>query len=99
MLGRYDSELELGERRLLRRITHIGPQNAPPLDQRVGFQLDTLAIAALGRLGRDLDALAGDVVFPAMIGAAQPVFLVAAKPQRNATMRAELINQSITSLR
>ena len=46
------------------------------------------------RLGRNLYALAGHVVFPAMIGTAKTAFFVSAKPQRNAAMGAKLVDQA-----
>ena len=96
---RHHGELPLRQRRLLLGRAHVGPQHAAALDQRIGLQLDLLAVAALARLGRHLDALAGVVVFPAVIGAAQPVVLIAAEPQRDAAMGAELIGQRIAALR
>ena len=90
---------EAGEFRLVRGFSHVGPQDAAALDQRIGCQLDALAVAALDRLGRDFDTLSGDVVFPAMIGAAQPVLLVAAEPERDAAMGAELVDQAVAPLR
>ena len=92
-LGRHHGEFPLRQRRLLLRRAHVGPQHAAALDQRIGLQLDLLAEAALGRLRRHLDALAGVVVFPAVIGAAQPAVLVAAEPQRDAAVGAELVGQ------
>jgi len=77
---------------------HIGPQHVAALHQGVGRELDLVAEAALHRLGWNLDALAGHLVFPAVIGAAQSAFLVAAEPQRHAAMRAELVDQSIAAL-
>ena len=98
-VGRHHGEFPLRQRRLLLRRAHVGPQHAAALDQRIGLQLDLLAEAALGRLGRHLDALAGVVVFPAVIRAAQAVLLVAAEPQRHAAVRAELVGQRIAALR
>ena len=98
-VGRHHGELPLRQRRLLLRRAHVGPQHAAALDQRIGLQFDLLAEAALGRLGRHLDALAGVVVLPAVVRAAQPVLLVAAEPQRHAAVRAELIGQRIAALR
>ena len=98
-LGRHHGEFPLRQRRLLLGRAHVGPQHAAALDQRIGLQFDLLAEAALGRLRRHLDALAGVVVFPAVIGAAQPVLLVAAEPQRDAAVRAELVGQRIAALR
>ena len=89
-----DGELPFRQRRLLLRRPHIGPQHAAALDQRIGFELDLLAEAAFLRLRRHVDALPGHVVFPAMIGAAQAGLLVAAEPQRDAAMGAELVDQA-----
>ena len=99
MRGRQHRPFELRQRRLQFRRPHVGPQNPAALDQRIGLQLDLAAEAAFGRLRRHLDALAGVVVFPAVIGAAQPVVLVAAEPQRHAAMRAELVGQREPALR
>src|SRR6202023_2460423 len=88
-----------GARRRAPRRTHIGPQHAAAFDERIGFELDLLGEAALLGLGRNFDALPGDVVFPAVVGAAQPAFLVAAEPQRDAAMRAELIDQAEAAVR
>src|SRR5689334_6549702 len=93
LLERYGRELPLRQRRLLLRRPHVGPQHAAALDERIGLQLDLLAVAALARLRRHLDALAGVVVLPAVIGAAQAAVLVAAEPQRHAAVRAELVGE------
>ncbi len=98
LLGRNGGELPLRQRRLLLGRAHIGPQHRPALHQRIGLELDLLAEAGLGRLGGNVDALAGRVVFPAMVGAAQPVLLVAAEPQRDAAMGAELVDQAVVSV-
>src|SRR5262249_8097327 len=84
--------------RLLVRRAHIGPQHRPALHQRIGLELDLLAEAALARLGGDVDALPGHVVFPAVIGAAQAGLLVAAEPERHATVGAEFVDQSVSAL-
>src|SRR5262249_29259019 len=73
---------------------HIGPDHAAFLEARIGLELDLLAEAAFGRLRRHVDALPGHVVFPAVIGTAQPFLLVAAEPQRYAAGRAELVHQA-----
>ena len=98
MRGRQHRPFELRQRRLQLGRPHVGPEDPAALDQRIGLQLDLLAEAALGRLRRHLDALAGVVVFPAVIGAAQPVVLVAPEPQRHAAMRAELVGQREAAL-
>ena len=71
LLGGDGGEFPFRQRRLLLGRAHIGPQHRPALHQRVGLELDLLAEAALARLGGDVDALPGHVVFPAVIGAAQ----------------------------
>ena len=98
LLGRHRGEFPLRQRRLLFRRPHIGPQHRPELHQRVGGQLDLLAEAGFDRLRRHLDALAGDVVFPAVIRAAQPALLVAAEPQRHAAVGAEFVDQAVAAL-
>ena len=95
LLGRHGREFPLRQRRLLVGRTHIGPQHRPPLHQRIGLELDLLAEAAFARLGGDVDALPGDVVFPAVIGAAQAGFLVASEPQRYAAVGTEFVDQAI----
>jgi len=46
------------------------------------------------RHARHVDAVAGDVVFPAMIDAADPAFLVAPQEQRGAAMRAAMVHHA-----
>src|SRR4029453_4068301 len=58
---------------------------------------DVLAKAALFRLRGQIDTLASDIIFPPVVRAAQPTFLVLAKPQRNAAVGAELVDQADTS--
>src|ERR1700685_2100773 len=85
---------EIRRRRFLRPRAHIDPDHVAHLGARIRRELDLAAEAAFGWLGWHLDALAGDVVFPAVIGAAQPVLLVAAEPQRHAAMGAELVHHA-----
>src|SRR5207244_9715211 len=75
------------------------PDDTAAFDQRIRLQLDLLAEPALGRLGGHVDALAGDVVLPAVIGTAQPALLVTAEPERDAAVRAELVDEAEASLR
>ena len=98
LLERHRAPFELGQRRLLVRRTHIGPQHVAALDQRIGLELDLRAEAGLHRLRRHLDALAVDAVLPAVIGAAQSVVLIASDPERRAAMGAELVHQRIVAL-
>ena len=76
----------------------MGPQDVADLDQRIVLELDLGAEAALLRLGRNFDALAGVVVFPAVIGAADPAFLIPAEPKRYATVGTKLVDQAIAPL-
>ena len=89
----------LGQRRALLGRPHVGPQHAAALDQRVALQLHALAKARVVGLRGNLDALAGDVVLPAVIRAAQAAFLVAPEPQRHAAVRAEFVDQAEPFLR
>ena len=96
---RHHRPFVLRQRRLALGGPHVGPQHAAALDERIALQLDALAEARVLRLRRDLDALAGDVVLPAVVRAAQPALLVAAEPERDAAMRAELVDQAEAALR
>src|SRR6266481_1405981 len=95
LLGGDSGELPFRQRRLLLGRPHISPQHRPALHQGIGFELDLLAEAALARLRGNVDALAGHVVFPAMIGAAQAGLFVTREPERNPAVGAELVDQSI----
>ena len=98
LFARNRAEFPHRLRRLLVRRPHIGPDHAALFDHGIGIQLDLLGIAAFRRLRRHVDALAGHVVFPAVVGAAQPAFLVAAEPQRYAAMRAEFVDEAELAL-
>src|SRR5262249_15894910 len=74
--------------------THVSPHDSGFLDAGVRLQLDVLAKAALFGLGRQVDALPGHVIFPAVIGAAQAAFLILAEPERDAAMCAKLVDQA-----
>src|SRR6267143_1915155 len=80
--------------RLVLRWAEVRPEHAAALDKRIALQLHALAKTRVIRLRGDLYALPGDVVLPAVVGAAQPPFLIAAEPERRAAMRTELIDQS-----
>src|SRR5262245_313004 len=80
LLGLHRREFPFRQWRLMFGRSHIGPQDAATLDQRIRAQLDLAGEAALDRLRRNLDALTGDVEFPAMIRAANAALLVATKP-------------------
>ena len=77
----------------------IGPDDAAALDRRIGFDRDARFHRACCRLRRQVDAFAVGVEFPAVIDAAEAAFLVAAKEQRRAAMRAIRVDQTDSSLR
>src|SRR5262249_20130120 len=95
---RHGRAFEIRRLRFLLRRSHIDPDLVAAFDAVVSGEFDFLAKAALDRFGRHLDALAGHVVFPAVIGAAQAVFLVAAEPQRYPAMGAEFVHHADTAL-
>ncbi len=95
LLGRHGSEFPFRRWRLQFRRSHIGPQHVAAFRQRIGLELDLLAEAAFRGLRGHLDALPGHIILPAMIGAAQAIFLIAADPKRGAAMGAELVDQRI----
>src|SRR5712691_3102480 len=85
--------LVLAERRLMLRRARAGPQHTAALHQRIGLELHPRAKLRVVRLRRNFDALTRDVVLPAVIRTAQPVLLVAAEPERDSAMSAELVHQ------
>src|SRR5262249_607818 len=82
--ARYEGKLPFRQWRLVRGWPHVGPQHAAALDERVGLELDPGAEAALFRLGGNLHALAGVIVFPPVVGTAQTAVLIAPEPERHA---------------
>src|SRR5215471_17552544 len=69
----------------------VGPDDAARFVHRVGGDLDLVREAV--QLRPLVGALAGDVELPAVVGAAQPAFLVAPVEQRRAAVRALLLDQ------
>ena len=98
LLLRNHAKLIFRQGRLLVGGAHVGPQHAAALDERIGLQLDLLGVTGFDRFGRHVDALARIVEFPAVIGTAQPAFLVAAEPERRAAMRTEFVDQAIVAV-
>jgi len=84
-------------RQVLRRpvaIAHVDPDDAVMLFRQIGLGVDlVLEVLALGDVEL-IEAIAVDVEFPAVIDAADAVFLVAAEEQRCAAMRATLIHDA-----
>jgi hypothetical protein len=70
--------LERRQRRRLGTRSHIDPHDAGAFDRAVGPGADLVFEVLMRRHVRHVDALAGNVEFPAVIDTAQPVRLVAA---------------------
>ena len=86
--------LETRQRRRLGARPHIDPHDAGAFDRAVRLGADPVLEVLLRRHVRHIDALAGDVEFPAVIDAAQPVRLVAAEKQRRAAVRAAMVHHA-----
>src|SRR5258708_30433538 len=78
------------QRRRLGARSHITPDHSGALDGRVSPGLHLVLEILVRRHARHVDAVAGDIVFPAMIDAADAAFLVASKKQRGAAVRAPM---------
>ena len=93
LLGRHQRPFEARRGGLQFRRPHIGPDDAATLEAGIGFELDPAAHPGFFGLGGQVGALAVHVVFPTVIGAAQPALLVPPEPERDAAMGAELVDQ------
>src|SRR6185312_2039231 len=91
--------MQIGEFGLQLRRAHIGPDEAAALDAWIGGDLDLALEVLVPGLARQIDAIAFDVEFPAVIDPAQAAFLVAAEEQRRGAMRAALIDEADAALR
>src|SRR5580704_8103274 len=89
---------EFGWRRHLFGRAEIGPDDPAELRRRIGGDVDTVLELVLWRLIELVDAIAFDVVFPAVIDAAQPALLVAPEKQRHPPVRTELVDQADAAL-
>src|SRR6266851_1520111 len=79
-------------------FAEISPENAAPLNHRIGALGDVLAQHRILRLGPCFQALARDVEQPAVKGAAQAAVLQPAEGKIRAAMRAMAIDQAVTAL-
>ena len=80
-------------RHLLSR-PHKGPHDAAQLEGRVVLDVDLVGEAVFAGLVHLIDTVAVNVVFPAVVDAAQAALFVPAEPQRDAAVRAELVEQA-----
>jgi len=85
---------------VVRRLRHhvLGPEisedQAGLLEGRIGRDLDMILHLAGYRLGRQIDAIAGGVEFPAVIDAAQAAFLITAIEHRRPAVWTIGVNQT-----
>src|SRR5262249_2180345 len=91
---RQQDRLETRQRGRRRALAHIGPDQAVALEHLVALGLDLLRKGVVRRHVRHVEAIAVDVELPAVIGAAQPLVLVAAEEQRGAAVRAAVIEDA-----
>jgi len=89
---------EFRQRRDLLGRAHIRPHDAAQLAGRIRGDADLVLEVVFLRLVHHVDAGAGHVELPAVIDAAQAAFLVASEIERDATMRAELLDQADAAL-
>ena len=92
-----DEAIEMRKRRRLAR-PHVGEQDAALLHHRIGLLPDVGAEVRAVRLGRRLQALAGDVEQPAVEGAAQAAVLQPAIGEIGAAMRTGALDQAVAAL-
>ena len=92
-----DEAVDLRKRRRL-AFAEVGPEDAALLDHGIGALPDALAQVGVLRLGRRLQALAGDIEQPAMEGAAQPAIFESAEGEVGAAMRAVAVDQAVAAL-
>jgi len=84
------------ERRRLR--SHVREEKPGDFLHRIGAEPDAVFKAALGRLGRLLDALALGIEHPAVVSAANVVPLDFSIKKRSAAMRAIFLYQTILAI-
>src|SRR6185295_15273504 len=77
----------------------VGPDHLAELARRVGLDGDLAAHAGIGLDIRHVDALALDVVLPAVVHAAQAALLVATEEEVRAAVRAAWLDQADAPVR
>jgi hypothetical protein len=95
---RHLRPLELRQRRHVLARPHIGPDDPTQFDGGVGCGANFMGETAIRRLVHLLDTGAGHVELPAVIDTAQTRLLIAAEPERDPTVWAELIQQADSPL-
>src|SRR5262245_14277864 len=88
---------EIGQRRLQRRWSHVGPDNAADFYRRIGHGTNLILEMQFFGLVHHIDTAALSVELPAVVDTAQATLFIAAKEQRHPPMRTILIEQSDTA--
>src|SRR5919108_4844608 len=90
---------EIGQWRLQRRWSHVGPDNAADLYRRIGSGIHLMLKTQFYWLVHHVDAAPVHVELPPVVHAAQATLLVTAQKQRDPPMRAVLLEEADTALR
>ena len=88
---------EIGWRRLQRRWSHVGPDNAADFHGRVGRSTNLLLEMQFCGLVHHVDTAALNVELPAVVDTAQTTLFIAAKKQRDPPMRTVLLDKPDTA--
>jgi hypothetical protein len=94
LFGRAEHRLERRQRWCYIAGTHIDVDQAAALGHLVRLSLDLLPEILVCRQIGHIEAVARDVVFPAVIDAAQAAFFIAAEEQRGAAVRAAVVEHA-----
>ena len=85
---------DVRQRRRVAARAHVDPDEAAALVDLVGLGVDLVLEVLVRRHVGHVDAVAVDVEFPAVIDAAEAVFLVAPEEQRGAAVRAAMVHDA-----
>src|SRR5439155_6892194 len=93
-VGVEEVRFHVRQRRRLLPRDHVSPDDAVALLAGISPRFDLGLEIALRRFRRHIDALAADIELPAVIDAAQAVFLIAAEEQRGSPVGAGILDQT-----
>ena len=94
LVGRAQHRLQRRQWRRYLAFAHIDVDQSAALGHLVSLRFDLVPKVLVWRQIGHIETIAGDVVFPAVIDAAQAAFLVAPKEQRSAAVRATVIEHA-----
>src|SRR2546425_12639253 len=83
--------LKLGEERHLFLWPHVGENHSSDLRARIALVMNLVLQSAVRRFSRSLKNIPLNIIFPTMINASEPAFLVPPVKQRGAPVGAVLI--------